>query len=81
MECFLLNLPHLRHLQFETKGHIDHIDGLRWQILTEDLITFNFKINVEMNRVDPILDLYRSSFCLLQKRWYVYFVFSINKVS
>jgi hypothetical protein len=71
IECFLSNLPQLRRLILDLKGQIDLVDGHRWEILSGDLITFNFNFNVELNRVDRILDSFRTPFWLLTKRWYV----------
>jgi hypothetical protein len=71
MECFLSNLPHLRHLQLDMKGQTDLVDGYRWEILSTDLITFNFNFNIEVDRAGSILDSFRSQFWLVTKRWYV----------
>jgi hypothetical protein len=71
IERFLSNLPHLKHLELDIKGQIDLVDGYQWQILTNNFITFNFKFNVELHRVESILDSFRTPFWVSNKCWYV----------
>jgi hypothetical protein len=71
IESFLSNLPLLKHLELDIKGQIDLVDGYRWQILTNNFITFNFKFNVKLDRVESILDSFRTNFWLWNKCWYV----------
>ena len=74
IESFLSNLPLLKHLELDIKGQIDLVNGHRWEILAKDLITFNFIFNVKLDRVESILESFRTHFWLSKKCWYVAYI-------
>jgi hypothetical protein len=51
IESFLSNLPLLKCLELDMKDQIDLVDGYRWEILSNDLITFTFNFNVKLDRI------------------------------
>ncbi|CAF1026787.1 unnamed protein product [Adineta steineri] len=55
----------------ELIGKRDLVNGNRWKILSKDLIKFNFKFHVKIININSILDSFRNSYWLLNKRWYV----------
>lgn len=71
MEYLLSNRLYLKHLELEIKGLDDLVDGERWQILTNSLITFNFKFNIRVPLNDQFLDSFRTLFWLEEKQWFV----------
>jgi hypothetical protein len=71
MEYLLSNLPYLQHLQLELLGLQDLFDGDRWQIFTQNLITFNFKFNGHSNLHRNVLESYRTSYWIEEKHWFV----------
>ncbi|CAF1426921.1 unnamed protein product, partial [Adineta steineri] len=68
IECFLSNLPYLKHLKLELKGDNDLANGHRWQMLTSDFITFIFKFHVELSSVDETLQSFQTLLYLEEKR-------------
>ncbi|CAF3726425.1 unnamed protein product, partial [Adineta steineri] len=81
IEYFLSNLPYLQHLRLDLHGSQDLFDGYRWQNLTCNFITFNFKFKTQdyLNRNN--IESYFTPFWLEEKHWYVgynrYCIFSI----
>jgi hypothetical protein len=74
IEEFLYKMPRLKHLELESRGNNDLIDGQRWESLISHLITFNFHFYLPSSIIDTnILNSFRSPFWLEQKRWFVAF--------
>lgn len=71
MEQLLSNIPRLKYLELHANGDADLVNGQRWQMLTNRLITFNFSFSVSNNLGSNDLDTFRSDFWLKEKRWYV----------
>jgi hypothetical protein len=71
MEYLLSNLTYLQHLQLELLGSQDLFDGDRWQIFTQNLISFNFKFNGYYNLNRNVLESYRTSYRIEEKQWFV----------
>ena len=71
MECLLSNCFYLKYLELHIQGSKDLMDGHRWQILTNSLITFNFKFHAYLYGVKIIPDSFRTSFWLEEKHWFV----------
>jgi hypothetical protein len=70
LERFLSKLTCLKHLELETHGENDILDGQRWQNLTANFFTFNFKFDL-INCPNPNLNSFRTSFWLEEKHWFV----------
>ncbi|CAF0840521.1 unnamed protein product [Adineta steineri] len=81
MKYFLSNLPYLQHLCLELHGSQDLFDGYRWQNLTCNFITFNFKFKTQHHLNRNAIESYLTPFWLEEKHWYVgynsYCIFSI----
>ncbi|CAF3614757.1 unnamed protein product [Rotaria sp. Silwood1] len=71
LEQLLLNLVHLTHLELYATGYNDLANGNRWLILAHSLIMLNFKFEIFETLTDEILESFRTSFWLVEKRWYV----------
>ncbi|CAF4114243.1 unnamed protein product, partial [Rotaria sp. Silwood2] len=75
MKQFLSKLPNLTHFQFSTQGDIDLLEGQQWELLVSHLIIFDFHIRLLCSSfqfsIKTILNSFRSSFWLEDKRWFV----------
>ncbi|CAF1039305.1 unnamed protein product [Rotaria sordida] len=73
MEYFLSNCFYLKHLELHLRGYTDLADGQRWQILTNSLITFNFKFDIHIcfDFIEQVLDSFRTLFWLEEKQWFI----------
>jgi hypothetical protein len=68
---FLKNFSCLKHLELRTKCHADLINGHEWKFLAKHLIKLKFLFTIQLHSIEEILDTYRTSFWLEQKRWFV----------
>ncbi|UJR24549.1 hypothetical protein I4U23_005924 [Adineta vaga] len=68
MEQFLSKFSCLKYLKLILKGKDDLVDGYRWEMLTNSLVTFDFKFHVGY-RVSH--DSFQTLFWLEHKHWYV----------
>lgn len=72
MEDLLPQFPHLRYFYLLAWGDNDDIvDGYRWQTITSSLNLFCFKLFVNSGNADNVLDSFRTSFWLEERRWFV----------
>ncbi|CAF3949426.1 unnamed protein product [Rotaria sordida] len=73
MEYFLSNCFYLKHLELHLTGFTDLANGQRWQMLTNSLVTFNFKFDTHIcfKLIEQILDSFRTSFWLEEKQWFI----------
>ncbi|CAM2729389.1 unnamed protein product [Rotaria socialis] len=71
MERLLPNLTQLINFELHAKGRRDLADGHRWKVLTEGLVTFNFKFQIYSSPDDLTLSSFRNEFWVREKRWYV----------
>jgi hypothetical protein len=71
MESLLSNRFHLKHLELHVRGFFDLADGHRWQTLTNPLMTFNFKFDVQLLFPQKNLNSFRTPFWREQKQWFV----------
>ncbi len=80
---FLMKLSNLKHLELQTAGSRDLLDGYQWQILVSSLNTFNFHFNVQDMLTENILQSFHTPFWLKEKSWFVayqyYSLFSIPR--
>ncbi|CAF4091778.1 unnamed protein product [Rotaria sordida] len=67
MERFLPKLTQLIHFELHVKGDHDLADGHRWKILSEGLLTFNFKFEFLSSLDELTLDSFRTEFWLREK--------------
>ncbi|CAF4708014.1 unnamed protein product, partial [Rotaria socialis] len=70
LERLLQDFPYLKHLELHASGR-NLVDGQRWQNLTKNLITFNFKFNTNFDLNKRILHSFRTSYWLEEKCWFV----------
>ena len=68
MEQFLLSLPHLKHLELKGTLYQHMSNEYEWELLTDSLITFNFKFNILHFDIERTLDSFRTPFWLKEKR-------------
>ena len=74
MENLLSNFPHLKYLTVQTKATMGLANGSRWQNATKSLIWLSFFLQFDAYytlALQQSLHLFRSSFWLEEKRWYV----------
>ena len=73
MDEFLSNFPRLKHFELCTNAFADLADGYQWEILTKDLLTFNFNFAITLHEhsIENILDSFRTRFWLDEKHWFV----------
>jgi hypothetical protein len=71
MEWFLSNLIYLKHLELEITGYNDLADGNQWEMLSYNLLTFNFKFQINLDPLEDLLHSFRTSYWLHIKSWYV----------
>ncbi|CAF3900477.1 unnamed protein product [Rotaria sordida] len=83
LKQMLLNLPYLKHFEVNANGR-NLADGQQWQILTRDLITFNFKFNTDLDRNELDLHSFRTPYWLEEKCWFVAYqnncLFSVPRI-
>ena len=71
MTKFLVNFPGLKHLDLHIIGYGDLTDGRKWELLSKDFHTLKFVFEILLDSIETILDRFRTSFWLIEKRWFV----------
>jgi hypothetical protein len=71
MAKFLSKMPYLKHLKIKGGGNMDLVDGLKWQSVVSHLTTFNFDLRISSPIDNDLLDTFRSTFWLVEKRWFI----------
>ncbi|CAF3829748.1 unnamed protein product [Rotaria sp. Silwood1] len=71
LEEMMSNLPRLKHLILIVNCNCDVVNGQRWQMIVQHLITFNFMFNLSVSLESQDLDSFRTSFWLEEKHWFV----------
>ncbi|CAF4822099.1 unnamed protein product, partial [Rotaria sp. Silwood1] len=67
LEEMMSNLPRLKHLILIVNCNCDVVNGQRWQMIVQHLITFNFMFNLSVSLESQDLDSFRTSFWLEEK--------------
>ncbi|CAF2577764.1 unnamed protein product [Rotaria sp. Silwood2] len=84
LEQLLLNLPYLKHFEVNANGR-NLADGQQWQILTRNLITFNFKFNTNLDLNERTLHSFRTPYWLEEKHWFVAYqnncLFTVSRIA
>jgi hypothetical protein len=71
MEQLLSQLPCLKYLELKARAKDDIANGYQWEVLTNSLITFNFKFSVSSVDISSHLSSFCTPFWLEEKRWFV----------
>ncbi|CAF3370060.1 unnamed protein product [Rotaria socialis] len=71
IELLLSKLPQLRHLVLTGPANGNIANGHCWEILAMNLISFDFKFIIEVDRIDLVLESFRSWSWIEHKRWYI----------
>ncbi|CAF3936133.1 unnamed protein product [Rotaria sordida] len=71
LEEMMSNLPRLKHLILIANCNRDVVNGQRWQMILQHLITFNFMFYLSVSLESQDLDSFRTSFWLEEKHWFV----------
>jgi hypothetical protein len=75
IERMISNLPRLKHLELVGNFNKDVVDGQRWEMTVESLVTFKFVFNLSVELESHDLDSFRTSFWLEEKRWFVAYTY------
>jgi len=75
MEQLMAKLPNLTYLELHANGHVDLLDGQRWQTITSRLIIFNFMFTLSLEVDVQDIDSFRSPFWLNEKHWFVTYAY------
>ncbi|CAF5043864.1 unnamed protein product, partial [Rotaria sp. Silwood1] len=67
LEEMMSDLPRLKHLILIANCNRDVVNGQRWQMIVQHLVTFNFMFNLSVSLEYQDLDSFRTSFWLEEK--------------